>query len=154
MKRDINLEVPKDLQEAEALLECYGRWAQDRYKKQRCASAEGKYQPPPGVRSRDEPPVQSFIPDWSAMQVQHALQVVPMQFRRVLFAIYVPQKEHPMAVRRRLRLKSEAWESTRVMGLRQFWSIYSCRYLRRLTKSGTIAPILRDNESCAPVTSR
>lgn len=44
MKRDnIDLSVtPPDLHEAEALLIRYGLWAQDRYKKRRCASAEGR----------------------------------------------------------------------------------------------------------------
>ena len=151
MRRDANLDVPVELRQAEELLEKYGRWAQDRYRKQRCASAEGKYQPPPSTRNRDDEPMIPFIPDWSAMQVQRALQVVPMQFRRVLFAIYIPQKEHPMAARRRLKLRPDSWERSQIEGLRQFWSIYSCRYLRRLTKTGTIAPLLRDTESCAPV---
>lgn len=151
MKRDINLEVPIELREAEAVLERYGRWAQDRYRKQRCASAEGKYQPPPIPGCRDDEPLTPFIPDWSAMQVQHALQVVPEQFRRVLFAIYVPQKEHPNAARRRLGTSGRDWEQRRIHGLRSFWRIYSVRYLRHLTKHGTIATNYRDTESCAPV---
>lgn len=150
MKRDLNLNVPPELQQAEELLEKYGRWAQDRWRKQRCASAEGQYQPPSTGRTDDEP-LEPFIPDWSAMQVQLALQVVPMQFRRVLYAIYVPQKEHPMAARRRYRLTPSVWNGSRIEGLRQFWSIYCLRYL---TKGAIIAPILRDNESCAPVALR
>lgn len=150
MRRDLNLNVPQDLQQAEELLERYGRWAQDRYKKQRCASAEGKYRPPPQARSDDEPLV-PFMPDWSARHVQLAMQAVPMQFRRVLFAIYVPQQEHPMAARRRLRLKRDVWDGSRIQGLRHFWSIYRLRYL---TKDATIAPILRDTESCALVALR
>ena len=43
MKRDLNLNVPQELRLADELLEKYGRWAQDRHHKQRCASAEGKY---------------------------------------------------------------------------------------------------------------
>lgn len=150
MRRDLNLNLPQELQQAEELLEKYGRWAQDRYRKQRCASAEGKYQPPPQGR-RDDEPLTPFIPDWSARQVQLALQAVPMQFRRVLFAIYIPQQEHPMAARRRLRLKRDVWDGSRIEGLRSFWSIYRLRYL---TKDATIANILSDTESCALVASR
>ena len=151
MRRDANLDVPVELRQAEELLEKYGRWAQDRYRKQRCASAEGKYQPPPSTRNRDDETMIPFIPDWSAMQVQRALQVVPEQFRRVLFAIYVPQKEHPNAARRRMGASNRSWEERRIHGLRSFWRIYSVRYLRNLTKGGIIATNYRDTESCAPV---
>ena len=131
MKRDLNLNVPQELRLADELLEKYGRWAQ-RYHKQRCASAEGKYRPPP-VASRDDEPMILFIADWNARQVQLTLQVVPMQFRRVLFAIYIPQKEHPNSARRRLRVSNRDWNEVRVHGLRAFWSIYSARYLQNLT---------------------
>ena len=50
MKRDIEFAVPVELRQAEELLHKYGRWAQDRFRKQRCASAEGDYKHPP-VRS-------------------------------------------------------------------------------------------------------
>lgn len=139
--------LPHDLRQADELLEKYGRWAQDRYKKRRCASAEGRYRPPPTRQPGDEP-MEAFIPDWSARQVQLALQAVPMQFRRVLFAVYVPQKEHPMAARRRYRLQKDVWEHSRIEGLKSFWSIYRLRYLK---KGGRIASILRDTESCALV---
>ena len=152
MRRDLNLNVPQELRQADELLEKYGRWAQDRYKKQRCASAEGKYQSPPQVARVDDEPLIPFIPDWNARQVQLALQVVPMQFRRVLFAIYIPQKEHPNSARRRLGVSNGDWNEGRLHGLRAFWSIYSARYLRPLTKGATIATNYRDTESCALVT--
>lgn len=128
MKRDIDFSTPVELRDAEALLERYGAWAQDRYQKRRCSSAEGRYTPPP--RREDEPMIQ-FMPDFDAMKVQYALQAVPMQFRRVLFSIYIPQKEHPMAARRRYRIKSDIWEMSRVEGIRRFWSVYRLRYLTR-----------------------
>lgn len=148
MRRDLNLNVPQDLQQAEELLERYGRWAQDRYRKQRCASAEGLYRPPILSRSDNEP-YPSFMPDWNARHVQLALQSVPMQFRRVLFAIYIPQKEHPNAARRRMGLSNQGWNDGRLQGLRSFWSIYSARYLRTLTRHDKIATNYRDTESCA-----
>lgn len=128
MRRDLDLSVPVDLRHADELLEKYGRWAQDRYRKQRCASAEGEYRPPHTRTVDCDEPLVPFIPDWNAMRVQRSLQVVPMQYRRVLHAYYIPQKEHPMAARRRLRLTASAWERSRLEGLRQFWNIYRLRY--------------------------
>lgn len=125
MKRDIDFTTtPPELREADALLTRYGLWAQDRYKKRRCASAEGLYKAPP---TPGEPPMPELMPDFDAMKVQRALQVVPRQYGRVLEAIYIPQKEHPMAARRRYRLRPELWERSRVEGLRIFWG----HYLRR-----------------------
>lgn len=139
MRRDINLNVPAELRDAEELLERYGRWAQDRYKKQRCASAEGRYVPPP-TRSVDcDEPLQPLMPDWSARQVQMALQVVPMQWRRVLFAFYIPQRKPWQAMRRVMGGKT--WDESKVAGLREFWKIYSLRYL---ACRGSIAALTRD----------
>lgn len=130
MRRELNWDVPSELQQAEELLEKYGRWAQERHRAQRCGSAEGKYRSPV-LAGSDEAPVILVVSDWSARQVQLALQVVPMQYRRVLFAIYVPQKEHPMAARRRYRISRDVWERSRIEGLRQFWNIYRLRYLAK-----------------------
>lgn len=120
--------VPVELRDADDLLERYGRWAQDRYQKRRCASAEGQYRPPP-LRGQDDEPMQPFMADWSALNVQHALVKVPMQYRRVLQAYYVPQRRPHHAVRRELKISSGTWELSRIEGLRRFWSAY----LRSLT---------------------
>ena len=121
--------MPLELLDADELLERYGRWAQDRYQKRRCASAEGQYVPPP-KRGQDDEPMQPFMADWSAMKVQHALVVVPMQYRRVLQAYYIPQRRPHHAVRRGLKISAGTWEQSRIEGLRRFWSAY----LRSLTK--------------------
>lgn len=127
MKRDFEMTVPVELREAEEVLRKYGAWAQDRWHKQRCASAEGNYKHPP-TRSVDcDEPMEPFIPDWSAMQVQQCLQVVPYQFRRVLFAFYIPQREHPSGARRKMGLTNRDWHQGRIMGLRKFWMIYCAR---------------------------
>lgn len=114
--------LPADLREADEVLQRYGRWAQDRFVKRRCASAEGRYVPPP---SRDDEMMLPGMPDFDALKVQHALVVVPMQYRRVLQAYYIPKREPHHAVRRRLAIKPGLWEQSRVEGLRRFWSIYS-----------------------------
>ena len=119
-------QVPEDLRDADALLERYGRWAQDRYQKRRCASAEGGYTSP---TNRDDEPPQVLMPEWNAMRVQHALVVVPMQYRRVLQAFYIPQRVPHHAVRRQLRIRAALWEQSRIEGLRRFWAVYRLRYL-------------------------
>lgn len=132
--------LPLDLRDADELLTRYGLWAQDRYRKQRCASAEGEYRPPHTRGVDCEEPLAPFIPDWNAMKVQHALVVVPMQYRRVLQAHYIPQKEHPMAARRRHRITAATWEASRIEGLRHFWRVYRLRY--ELARD-TVPPLLR-----------
>lgn len=126
MKRDLEISISPELRQADNLLERYGKWAQDRYQKRRCASAEGRYIAPP---TPGEEPMIPFMPDFDAMKVQHALQVVPMQYRRVLHAFYIPQRKPHHAVRRELRIGATLWERSRLEGLRQFWSIYRLRYL-------------------------
>jgi len=138
-ERSSSIAIPAYLVPAHDLLDRYGRWAQDRYQKRRCASAEGLYQPPP-MRGQDDEPVQHLMPNWQALQVQHALQAVPMQYRRVLLAIYIPQREHPMAARRRYRIRAGTWEASRIEGLRQFWRVYRLRYE---PAQDTVSPLLR-----------
>lgn len=140
-KRAAPAGLDAEQRQADELLERYGRWAQDRYVKRRCASAEGQYVPPP---TRSDEPMVPFMADFDAMRVQHALVVVPMQYRRVLHAYYIPQRVPHHAVRRRLGVAPAAWERDRLEGLRSFWTAYR---LRGLTRSGTIAPISRDTES-------
>ena len=129
MKRDnINLNViPPDLREAEELLIRYGLWAQDRYKKRRCASAEGQYRAPP---TPGEEPMPVLMADFAAMDVQRALQVVPRQYSRVLAAVYIPKAESELSARLRMGIKRRLWHDSRVQGLRLFWG----NYLRRVDK--------------------
>ena len=129
MKRD-NLDLsitPPDLREAEELLIRYGLWAQDRYKKRRCASAEGQYRAPP---TPGEEPMPELMADFAAMDVQRALQVVPRQYSRVLAAVYIPKAESELSARLRMGIKRRLWHDSRVQGLRLFWG----HYLRRVDK--------------------
>lgn len=123
MKRDLEISISPELRQADELLERYGKWAQDRYQKRRCGSAEGRYIAPP---TPGEVPMVPFMSDFNAMKVQQALQVVPMQYRRVLQAFCIPQAKPHHAVRRELRIGVTLWERSRLEGLRQFWNIYRC----------------------------
>ena len=129
MRRDHRpTSIPPELRQADEVLEQYGRWAQDRYQKQHCASIEHKYRPP--ARPGDEAP-EPFIADFKALDVQHALVVVPMQYRRVLQALYIPQRLPPQAIRRQHRIKPGDWDASHLIGLRMFWGVYSLRYLKK-----------------------
>lgn len=154
MKRDLEIMVPSDLREAEDILRKYGAWAQDRWRRQRCGSAEGLYKHPP-IRSVDcEVPLEPFIPDWSAMQVQRCLQVVPMQFRRVLFAYYVPQREHPNAVRRKMGMTNRDWHQGRIFGLKKILDDLLRKDLQIFRRCGIIPITNREIDSCDPVAMR
>jgi len=110
------MRIPSDLQEADRLLVKYGRWAMDRFKKQHCASVEHKYKPP---KLEDEPK-EVLIADFDAMDVQRTLNLVPLQYRRVLQAEYIPQRLPSVAIRRMLRLTKTTWDGSHLAGLRMF----------------------------------
>ncbi len=107
--------VPDDLKEANELLYQYGRWAQDRMRINHCASVEHKYRAPDF-----EPPPTPFIADFRAMDVQRVLNLVPLQYRRVLHAQYIPQRLPPQALRRSYRLSIKTWDTTLLLGIRMF----------------------------------
>ncbi len=56
----------KELCAALELLIRYGLWAQDRYKKRRCASAEGQYRAPP---TPGEEPMPALMADFAATEL-------------------------------------------------------------------------------------
>lgn len=116
------VEIPKDLTEADELLEKFGRWAQDRYRKQTCASAERRYKIPNhwGDGYIPSPP----MPDFRAINVHRALLRVPYRFRRILFAHYVPQRLPMEAQRRRMGIPWRVWDADHVTGLRMFWNLW------------------------------
>ena len=118
------VEIPSDLKEADELLEKFGRWAQDRYQKQRCASAEGLYKPPAWD---GEEPMVPFMADFRAMDVHRTLLMVPVRYRRILHAHYIPQRLPPDAQRRRMGLPERTWDGDHISGLRMFWNNWRLR---------------------------
>ena len=119
-KYDQDIAIAADLYTADDLLNEYGRWAHDRYKKQRCGSAEGRYKAP---RNDDEPMV-PFIKDFDAMQVHRALIRVPLQERLALFMWYVPKRLPFDAQLRKARIPRKLAIERRNAGLRMFWNIF------------------------------
>lgn len=117
------MRIPQELQEADILLAKYGRWAMDRWKQQHCASIEHRYVPPRDVEARREPR-EELIADFSAMDVQRTLQLVPIQYRRVLQAEYIPQRLPRGYFMRHLKLTKSTWDGTLIAGLRMFYNNY------------------------------
>lgn len=122
------MEIPQDLKQADELLDKFGRWAQDRYRKQRCASAEGLYKIPDIYR--DYVP-ESLIADHIAMDMHRALLLVPLRYRRILFAHYIPQRLPPDAQRRAMRIPQKLWDADLIAGIRMFWNCYRLHYKKR-----------------------
>lgn len=137
--RDLILPIPDDLAEANELLNAYGRWAQDRYRKQHCASAEGRYRAPPNDDDRE--PKAYMPPDFKAMEVQRALQAVPDLQRAVLHIIYVPKRLPPEAQLRILRIPPRLCQDRHRTGLRMFWNIYRLKVLQVPEIPGTVRAI-------------
>jgi hypothetical protein len=117
------LKIPPELQEADRLLTQYGRWAMDRFRRQHCGSAEHLYKPAGDIEARREPLV-PLMPDFRAMDVQRALNEVPLQYRRVLQAEYIPQRVSLAVQRRILKLSPRTWEGTHLVGLRMFANLW------------------------------
>jgi hypothetical protein len=122
------IEIPQDLSEADELLDKFGRWAQYRYKKQRCASAEGLYKSP--NHWDGEEPMQPLMADFRAMDVQRALLLVTLRYRRILYAHYIPQRLPPEAQRRRMGIPGRVWDTDHVAGLRMFWNNWRLHFAK------------------------
>jgi hypothetical protein len=122
------IEIPQDLKEADELLDKFGRWAQDRHHKQRCASAEGLYKSPENW-GPDGKPLPLML-DFRAMDVHRALLQVPLRYRRILFAHYIPQRLPPQAQRRRMGIPASVWDTDHGAGLRMFWNHWRLHFAK------------------------
>lgn len=129
------VEIPQDLKEADELLDKFGRWAQDRYRRQTCASAERLYKRP---NNWGDDEIEPFVPDFRAMDVHRALLLVPLRYRRILFAHYIPQRLPPEAQRRRMGVPGRVWDADHIAGLRMFWNNWRLHYNRKMLQSTLI----------------
>lgn len=117
-RHQISADIPNELAEADELLQKYGRSVMDRYKKQRCGSAEGDYNIPPNNDDRDPREVLLGVADLTA--VQRALIAVPELFRQVLQILYVPKRLPAEAQLRRLQIPPQLSAERHLEGLRLF----------------------------------
>lgn len=119
---NITAEIPDRLREADEALHRYGRWAMDRFKPQRCASAEGHYKIPPGEADRS--PRELILPAPDAMAIHRALIRVPDKERIILHVIYVPKRQPPDMQLRLLRIPPQLSQIRHMDGLRMFNNLW------------------------------
>ena len=114
--------ITDDLADADELLTKYGRWAMNRYRKQHCASAEGRYRIPPNEDDRQ--PREVLLPTPDAMRVQRALSRVPDLERIVLAILYIPQRLPAQAQLRLLRIPPRTSRERHRAGLVMFRNLH------------------------------
>jgi hypothetical protein len=117
-RHQIAADVPAELADADELLNKYGRSVMDRYKKQHCASAEGRYSIPPN--DDDRAPREVLLGETDVVMVQRALITVPELFRTVLQILYVPHRYPAEARLRRLHIPPKLAAERHLEGLKLF----------------------------------
>jgi len=115
--------LPQDLDSADDVLTRYGRWAASRPSQARCGSAERNYRP--RNREEDREPARVGMPAQDATRAHRALLCVPEKHRRVLFALYVPDRVPAPARLRHLGIPPSMSRDLHLAGLRMFWDNYS-----------------------------
>ncbi|WP_295850999.1 hypothetical protein [uncultured Xylophilus sp.] len=131
-REDFRALIPADMRDADDLLFRYGRWAMDRYRYNRCASAEGKYQAPPSNEDRE--PRELLLSTTPAMRAHRALINVAFHPRQVLQILYVPKRLPAEAQLRIARIPARVCRELHMDGLRMFWTQHE-----RLLKSAHCA---------------
>lgn len=117
-RQQIHADVPSELAEADELLHRYGRSIMDRFRKQHCASAEGRYVIPPN--DDDRSPREVLLGQADISLVQRALLHVDERERTVLQILYVPQRLPAEAQLRMKRIPAALAVSRHLDGLKQF----------------------------------
>ena len=124
-KQQIYAELPRDLHDADEVLQMYGQWAMDRGQKRRCGSAEGNYRAGgEGAREARRDPTIKALTTEDALRCQRALASVADAERVVLTILYVPQRLPSEAQLRLLRIPPQLSRIRHLAGLRVFWSWY------------------------------
>jgi len=118
----ISADIPLELRDTDDLLHRYGRSVMDRHRKQRCASAEGRYVIPPNDDDRE--PREVLMAPTDLALVQRALLKVDERERTVLQILYVPQRLPPEAQLRIKRIPASLSASRHLDGLKQFAARY------------------------------
>jgi len=140
-KPQLYADLPQELQEADELLRLYGRWAKDRFKPQRCGSAEGNYKTPPS--DEDRHPRECIMPAGDVVLVNRALQAVPELERKVLMWLYVPSGEPVQIKMRKTATPPKLMQERHVAGIRMFWNNWKkqqhCGKLQAVDKNSICA---------------
>lgn len=124
-KQQIYADLPRELHDADEVLQPYGQWAMDRGERRRCGSAEGNYRAGgEGAREARREPVIKTLTTEDALRCQSALRSVADAERIVLTVLYVPQRLPAEAQLRLLRIPPPLSRVRHLAGLRTFWNWY------------------------------
>lgn len=140
-RKPIAAEIPPDLVEMDELLTRYGRSVMDRFRKQHCASAEGRYNTPPN--DDDRQPREVLLPPVDAQLVQRALAGVNERERIVLQILYIPKRFSAQAQFRHLRIPPDLAATRHLAGLREFASRWHIESVKAERAHGGLRRILR-----------
>jgi hypothetical protein len=140
-RHQIAADIPNELADADEILHRYGRSVMDRYKKQHCASAEGRYNTPPNDDDRKPREVLLAVSDVSV--VQRALIEVPEMFRTVLQILYVPKRVPAEAQFRRLQIPPKLAAERHLEGLRLFASRHHIEMVKDERAAGGLRRLQR-----------
>jgi hypothetical protein len=119
-REQLYAELPRELIEADVLLRQYGRWAMDRFKPQKCGSAEGNYKAAPN--DEDRLPRECIAGANEIVQINRALQAVPELERTVLMWLYVPSREPVQVKMRKTATPPKLMQERHLAGVRMFWN--------------------------------
>ncbi len=124
-KQQIYADLPRELHDADEVMQLYGQWAMDRGQKRRCGSAEGNYRAGgEGAREARREPVIKALTTEDALRCQRALASVADAERVVLTILYVPQRLPSEAQLRLLHIPPQLSRVRHLAGLRVFWNWY------------------------------
>lgn len=140
-RHQIAADVPRELADADELLHRYGRSVMDRYKKQHCASAEGRYSIPPN--DDDRQPREVLLAATDLALVQKALNDVPDLLRVVLHILYVPKRLPAEAQLRRLQIPPQLCADRHLEGLRFFAGRHRIETIKADQREGGLRRIQR-----------
>lgn len=118
MRQNLSADIPQNLQEADERLTRYGRWAMERDRRHRCASAEGRYRSFQDDEDRAPKEVLQHIDE--ALACQRALAKVPELERAVLVILYVPRRQPIEAQLRLAQIPARLCRERHLQGLRMF----------------------------------
>ncbi len=122
MSRQLYADLPTDLQDADEILRRYGRWAMDRFRPQRCASAEGAYRPP--QNDDDRQPREVLMATADVDRARNALRGMLTVNRTVVLWLYVPDGESLYAKMRRCGVPPRVMRERHLAGVREFWNAW------------------------------
>jgi hypothetical protein len=118
-------QIPAQLEQADAVLTQYGRWAAARSAKSgTCGSVERAYCAPSRNYEERRDPREALMPALEAVRAQRAFIAVPDLERAVLSVLYVPRRQPVEQQLRLLRVAPRQCRERHAAGLRMFHNLW------------------------------